>query len=297
MKLCKPVVLTSKGILVPFLREHFLASDPPHQVLATSFEFRRGEGVDVLALAPEGRLVVVLAHLDEPSAVVEDLLRRLHWMIENAPLVQRLFPTANIDRTRPPRMVLAVPRLAERMRDVLRYFTATELAVYEYRLVEVDREIALLVEVAGQFPHVDEPLPAVQAVREAVGPRLASHHWPSGRRASDAQQNNWQWTPLHKPPAPLFRVACPPSAAQRSPHSAPKSSCGPWSAQTLALEGFARARWLSNARAECYLRVYSHERQRSAPGLEIWTVAWRRRQKAPGRAGTSLLSASREDRR
>ena len=46
MKLCKPVVLTSKGILVPFLREHFLASDPPHQVLATSFEFRRSEGVE-----------------------------------------------------------------------------------------------------------------------------------------------------------------------------------------------------------------------------------------------------------
>jgi hypothetical protein len=164
MKLCKPVVLTSKGILVPFLREHFLASDPPHQVLATSFEFRRGEGVDVLALAPEGRLVAVLAHLDEPVAILDDILRRLHWMIENAPLVQRLFPTANIDQTRPPRLVLAVPRLAERLRDVLRYFTATELAVYEYHLVEIEGEIALLMEEAGRFPYVAVEEPALAAV-------------------------------------------------------------------------------------------------------------------------------------
>ncbi len=159
MKLCKRVPLTSKAILLPFLREHFLVSEPPYEVLATSFEFRPGEGVDVLALTPEGRLVVVLAHLEAPAAVVDKLLLRLHWMIENAPLVQRLFPAADLDPTRPPRLVLAVPRLEERVRDVLRYFTATELAVFEYRMVEVEGELALLMEVVARYPHLEEEAP------------------------------------------------------------------------------------------------------------------------------------------
>jgi hypothetical protein len=166
MKLCKRVPLTSKAMLLPFLREHFLASEPPHEVLATSFEYRAGEGVDVLAISPEGRLVVVLAHLDEPGAIVDELLRRLHWMIENAPLVQRLFPAVDIDLTLPPRLVLAVPRFDERLRAVLRYFTATELAVYEYRLVELESEIALLVEIAGHFPHVGEAPRVVASAHE-----------------------------------------------------------------------------------------------------------------------------------
>ena len=168
MKLCKRVPLTSKAILLPFLREHFLAADPPHEVLATSFEFRAGEGVDVLALAPEGRLVAVVAHLDEPDAVVDELLRRLHWMIENAPLVQRMFPTVDIDPTRPPRLVLALPRLEARLRAVLRYFTATELAVCEYRLVELDSELALLVEPVARYPHLEEATMAVAAAPSAA---------------------------------------------------------------------------------------------------------------------------------
>lgn len=168
MKLCTRVPLKSKAILLPFLREHFLASDPPHEVLATSFEFRAGEGVDVLALAPEGRLVAVVAHLDEPDAVVDELLRRLHWMIENAPLVQRMFPSVEIDPTRPPRLVLALPRLEARLRAVLRYFTATELAVYEYRLVELDSELALLVEPVAQYPHLEEATMAVAAAPAAA---------------------------------------------------------------------------------------------------------------------------------
>jgi hypothetical protein len=156
MRLCKPVPLTSKAMLLPFLREHFLAADPPHEVLATSFEFRADQGVDVLALAPDGRLVAVLAHLAEPTAVVDELLQRLHWLIENAPLMQRLFPAVDIDLTRPPRLALAVPRFEGHLRDVLPFFTATELTVYEYRLVEFDSEIALLIDVAARFPHVAE---------------------------------------------------------------------------------------------------------------------------------------------
>ncbi|MBN1918308.1 MAG: hypothetical protein JW889_10385 [Verrucomicrobia bacterium] len=156
MRLCRPVPLTSKAMLLPFLREHFLAAEPRHEVLATSFEFRADEGVDVLALAPDGRLVAVLAHVSEPGAVVDELLRRLHWMIDNAPLMQRLFPAVDIDLTRPPRLALVVPRLESRLRDVLRYFTATELTVYEYRLVEFEGEIALLIDVAARFPHVEE---------------------------------------------------------------------------------------------------------------------------------------------
>jgi len=103
----------------------------------------------------------------EPSAVVDELLRRLHWMIENAPLMQRLFPAVDIDLTRPPRLALAVPRFEGRLRDVLRYFTATELVVYEYRLVEFDTDIALLIEVAGRFPHVEPAArtPAFEAPR------------------------------------------------------------------------------------------------------------------------------------
>ncbi len=154
MKLCTRVPLTSKAMLLPFVREHLLASDPPHEVLATSFEFRPGEAVDVLAATPAGRLVAVVAHLEEPAAAVDGLLWRLHWMVENAPLVQRMFPLVELDATRPPRLVLAVPRLGERLRDVLRYFTATELEVYEYRMVELEGEIALLMESVARYPQV-----------------------------------------------------------------------------------------------------------------------------------------------
>ncbi len=171
MKLCKRVPLKSKAILLPFLREHFLASDPPHEVLATSFEFRAGEGVDVLALTPEGRLVAAVAHLDEPDAVVDELLRRLHWMIENAPLVQRMFPSVEIDPTQPPRLVLALPRLEARLRAVLRYFTATDLAVCEYRLVELDNELALLVERVAQYPHLGDAAMAAAPPAAAAAPQ------------------------------------------------------------------------------------------------------------------------------
>ena len=170
MKLCKPVPLTSKAMLLPFLREHFLEADPPHEVLATSFEFRPDEGMDLLALAPDGRLVGVVAQIEPPATIVDELLFRLHWMIENALLMQRLFPGAAIDPGRPPRLVLALPRLEERVRHVLRYFTATELAVYEYRMVEIDGEIALLMEEAARYPHVEEAtvsLPTVPPTEEA----------------------------------------------------------------------------------------------------------------------------------
>jgi len=181
MKLCKPVPLTSKAMLLPFVREHFLVSDPPHEVLATSFEFRPGEGVDLLALAPDGRLVVVVAYLEPPAAVVDELLWALHWLIENMSLVARLFPAAEIDPTRPPRLVLAVPRLEERLRRLLRYFTATELAVCEYRMVELDGEIALLVEEAARYPHVEEaapsaPTPSEEA--EAALDEVVARHEP-----------------------------------------------------------------------------------------------------------------------
>ena len=173
MKLCKRVPLTSKAMLLPFVREYLLASDPPHEVLATSFEFRPGEAVDVLAVTPAGRLVAVVAHLEEPAAAVDGLLWRLHWMIENAPLVQRLFPLVELDATRPPRLVLGVPRLGERLRDVLGYFTATELDVYEYRMVELEGEIALLMEAVARYPEVAAPAAAAPPAAAEVPPAEA----------------------------------------------------------------------------------------------------------------------------
>jgi hypothetical protein len=184
MKLCKPVPLTSKPMLLPFLREHFLASEPPHEVLATSFEFRPNEGVDVLAVTPEGRLVAVVAHLDEPAAIVDELLQRLHWMIENALLLPRLFPVADIDLTRPPRLVLALPRLGEPMRRVLHYFTATELDVYEFHMVELDGEIALLMEPVASYPSLERAAPETPAAMppseeaEAALDEVVARHEP-----------------------------------------------------------------------------------------------------------------------
>jgi len=156
MKLCKPVPVTSKAMLLPFLRTHFLTRQPPLDVLTTSLESRPGEGVDVLALTPEGRLVAVMAHLDKPAGLIDELFARLHWMIENASLIQRFFPTVEVDVTQRPRLVLVMPRLDDRTRDLLGYFTATELEVHEFRMVEMDGEVALLMEQVAGYPVTED---------------------------------------------------------------------------------------------------------------------------------------------
>jgi hypothetical protein len=59
--------------------------------------------------------------------------------------------------------VLALPRLGEPMRRVLRYFTATELDVYEFHMVELDGEIALLIEPVASYPSLERAAPQAPA--------------------------------------------------------------------------------------------------------------------------------------
>jgi hypothetical protein len=103
--------------------------------------------VDLLAVDRSGKLAIV----DFETAIVNDglLIRGLghfDWILRHLPNVQRMYPSAGVDFSLPPRLVLLAPQFSPLLRRVVRQITRPHLDCVRYHTVETPHGPGILFE-------------------------------------------------------------------------------------------------------------------------------------------------------
>lgn len=166
----RPVTLTDREELVSLVEANLEALEEGLSLLDRRFPAGQVP-VDLLARDARGRLVFCLFGSGSNPAMLLQALEAYGWCRENAALLGRLFPEANIDTAVPPRLLLLAPRFSDRLPRTARLLGPLSLALVECRCVEVDgvRSVCFEpVEGSTEGPGVEDAVP--ERVR-----RLMSH--------------------------------------------------------------------------------------------------------------------------
>lgn len=133
----RPVTLTDREELVSLVEANLDALEGGLSLLTRRFPAGQVP-VDLLARDVRGRLVLCVFGSGSNPAMLLQALEAYGWCRENAPLLGRLLPDANIDTAIPPRLLLLAPRFSDRLPRAARLLGSLSLVLVECRCLEVD---------------------------------------------------------------------------------------------------------------------------------------------------------------
>lgn len=139
----QPLAFETQDQLVDLLI-NYLDALPGHLRLLEK-ELQTDYGSVALALDQGGRLVVLLASLEQDDSALVRVLATRGWLKRHRHLFERLFQKKGSELSSEIRLLLIAPGFSREMEDAVKG-TQLDVELYRFRALNVDRQVALLLD-------------------------------------------------------------------------------------------------------------------------------------------------------
>jgi hypothetical protein len=149
LMLLRPRPPLSADQLTALLRESPGALEEGLRVIDSRLPCGTGGEIDLLALDSANQLTVIDLDTVRGDGLVMRGVAHIDWLLRHAAHVQRLYQRWPVDMSRPPRLLLIVPKLSPALRSAVRQITRPEICCFRYHSVEAPEATGVFFERAG----------------------------------------------------------------------------------------------------------------------------------------------------
>jgi hypothetical protein len=127
----------SRDTLAAILRELDAALEEGLRVLDTALPCQPCGEIDLLAVDRTNQLTIIDFETAPSDALLVRGIGHFHWIVDNLPLVQRMYAERGINFSFQPRLFLLAPNFSPLLRSVARQIARPRINWVRYRVLEV----------------------------------------------------------------------------------------------------------------------------------------------------------------